>query len=135
MKKSFLRGFFAGVLTYFLMVLIFAIFAFLFKKFIWSIISGVPYVSTDEPIVVGSSEWYLLQPLAFLSAFLSGIATARWSKTNSFSALLLVLLVTVGVTISSPIDTDSILNLAIWNLEVPVGLIFGFYFFNKRSQK
>lgn len=131
MKKSLFRGFMAGVLTLILAMLISAVLAVFFKMLIWPIISGVPYISNSGPIAVGSREWYLLQPFAALSAFLSGMTTAHWSKPKSWSALLLVLIIAIGLTIASPINTNSILNLAIWNLEVPFGLILGFYFYNK----
>jgi uncharacterized integral membrane protein len=92
-------------------------------------------VRNPEPILVGSKEWYLLQPFALLSAILSGMAVARWSKPNSWSALLVVLFIVLVFSIFSPVETDSVLNLAIWFLEVPIGLLMGFYFFNSRGCK
>ena len=135
MKKSFLRGVFAGVFTLIISMVIFAMLASLFKMFVWPMISGVPYTRSLGGIVVGSREWYLMQPLGFLSAVLSGVATARWSKPNSWSALLVVLVIAVCFVLASPIQTNSILNLLIWNLEIPIGLLIGVYYYEKCRRK
>ena len=135
MKKSFLRGIFAGFFTLILSIIVFAVLASLFKMLVWPMISGVPYTRSLGGIVVGSREWYLMQPLGFLSAVLSGIATARWSKPNSRSALLAVLVIAVCFVLASPIQTNSILNLLIWNLEIPIGLLMGFYFYKNRRRE
>jgi hypothetical protein len=135
MKKSFFRGVLAGILTLLISLMVFAVLYVLFKMVAWPIISGVPYVRNPEPILVGSKEWYLLQPFALLSAILSGMAVARWSKPNSWPALLVILFIVLIFSIFSPVETDSVLNLAIWFLEVPIGLLMGFYFFNSRGCK
>ena len=99
------------------------------------IVSGVPYMPNPKPVVVGSIEWCLLQLLGLLSAVLSGMSVARWSKSNSWSSLLVVIFIVLSFSILSPIQTDSVLLLAIWIFEIPIGLLIGFSLFNRYRSK
>ncbi|MGL4767778.1 MAG: hypothetical protein ACRCV6_06835 [Formosimonas sp.] len=128
--NNLFKGFFAGFVTWLLAMLVSIVFVLVVKMVVFPAFMGVPYVSSSEPIVVGSQEWYWMQLLGFLSAFVAGVATAKWSKINK-QALLILMPVLFVLSIFSPINTSSIFDLALWYLEGPLGVVAGFYFYSR----
>ena len=133
-KRTFWRGFLAGILAHVLTLSVLFLAYFFLKPFVWFAFLSAPYPSAKAPLDPDSIEWLVLQGMNFTTWFIAGIAIGRWSPPKSRAVLAtLVAFVAVLPIFGAVPGTQSALRLTIWFAASPLAIIVGNALYRRRE--
>jgi hypothetical protein len=125
-KRGLLRAIIAGIVAHYLIGGALILSYWLLRPFVWAALYGVPYPAPQGPYDPSSGEWLFVQAMGLVSWIAAGAATARWSNPGfPAAAVVLVLLCFALLFFESPMANVAIWRMALYYLEIPVGLIVG----------
>jgi hypothetical protein len=132
-KRSYWRGVAAGLVGKFLAIFLLIGLLYFVRPFFWAAYYGVPYSPSKNPLSPDSNEWLLYQAMGFISAFVAGVAAARWSKFGSWSPVLTLVGIVIIISIYQFAPIESLMRLIIWVTQTPLGFLGGAFVYMRRE--